>query len=56
MLDATYYLFHYQAKTVKSLIPNSKLTTIENGPLYLSRAMPQEFAEAILSFLSWAGG
>jgi len=55
VLDATHYLFHLQAKKVKSLIPNSKLTTIENGPLYLSRAMPQEFAEAILSFLSLTG-
>jgi pimeloyl-ACP methyl ester carboxylesterase len=52
VLDATYYLFHYQAKTVKSLIPNSKLTTIENGPMYLDRAMPKEFAEAIINFLS----
>jgi hypothetical protein len=40
------------AKAVKNLIPNSKLTTIENGPMYLDRAMPKEFAEAIINFLS----
>jgi hypothetical protein len=49
-------MFHLQAKKVKNLIPNSNLTTIENGPMYLSRAMPQEFAQAILSFLSLADG
>jgi hypothetical protein len=24
---------------------------IENGPIYLDRAMPQQFAEAVLNFL-----
>ena len=52
VLDATYYLFHHQAKEVQSLIPNSQLTTIQNGPMYLDRAIPKEFAEAILNFLS----
>jgi pimeloyl-ACP methyl ester carboxylesterase len=52
VLDATHYLFHHQAQEVKRLIPHSKLTIIENGPMYLDRAMPKEFAEAILSFLS----
>ena len=52
VLDATHYPFHYLAKEVQRLIPNSKLTIIENGPMYLDRAMPKEFAEAIMSFLS----
>jgi pimeloyl-ACP methyl ester carboxylesterase len=52
VLDATHYPFHYLAKEVKRLIPNCKFTTIENGPMYLDRAMPKEFAEAILDFLS----
>ena len=56
VLDATNYLFHHQAKEVKRLIPNSSLTTIENGPMYLDRAMPKEFAEAIINFLSSAVG
>jgi pimeloyl-ACP methyl ester carboxylesterase len=52
VLDATHYLFHDQANRVNKLIPDSKLTTIQNGPMYLDRAMPREFAEAILSFLN----
>jgi pimeloyl-ACP methyl ester carboxylesterase len=52
VLDATHYLFHDQANHVKKLIPNSELITIQNGPMYLDRAMPKEFAEAILSFLN----
>jgi len=52
VLDATHYPFHYLAEAVKNLIPNGRLTTIENGPMYLDRAMPKEFAEAIISFLS----
>ena len=52
VLDATNFLFHHQAKEVKRLIPNCSLTTIENGPMYLDRTMPKEFAEAIISFLS----
>ena len=51
VLDATHYPFHYLAQEVKKLIPNSKITTIENGPMYLDRAWPKEFAEAILNFL-----
>ena len=54
VLDATHYPFHYLAKEVMNLIPNSRLTTIENGPMYCDRAMPKEFAEAIISFLSSA--
>ena len=52
VLDATYYLFHYLAQDVADLIPNGKLTTIENGNMYLVRAMPKEAAEAVLDFLN----
>ena len=52
VLDAPGYPFHYLAKEVKNLIPDSCLTVIENGPMYLDRAMPKEFAEAIMTFLS----
>jgi pimeloyl-ACP methyl ester carboxylesterase len=52
VLDAPGYPFHYLAKEVKTLIPKCRLTVIENGPMYLDRAMPKEFAEAIMNFLS----
>jgi pimeloyl-ACP methyl ester carboxylesterase len=51
VLDATYYLFHRQAQEVKNLIPDSELTTIKDGTMYVDRAMPEEFAMAILDFL-----
>ena len=41
------------AEEFKRLIPESKVTIIENGPpVGVNRRMPKEFAEAILSFLS----
>jgi pimeloyl-ACP methyl ester carboxylesterase len=52
VLNAPGYPFHYLAKDVNNLIPDSKLTTIQNGPMYLDRAMPKEFAESIMDFLS----
>jgi pimeloyl-ACP methyl ester carboxylesterase len=39
------------AEAEKRLIPNSKVTIIENGPIDVNRLMPKEFAEAILNFL-----
>ena len=51
VLDVTYYLFHRQAQEVKNIIPDSKLTTIKNGTMYVDWAMPEEFATAILDFL-----
>ncbi len=39
------------AGKVRDLIPNSKLTIIENGPMDIDRVWPKEFAEAILNFL-----
>ena len=44
-------LFHSAAEEVKKLIPNIKLTIIENGPPRMERVMPKEFAGAILNFL-----
>jgi pimeloyl-ACP methyl ester carboxylesterase len=38
------------AERVKRLIPGSKLTIIENGPIDIDRVWPKEFAEAILTF------
>jgi len=51
VIDSPGYFSHHQAETVRGLIPDCKLTTIENGPMYLDRAMPKEFAEAIINFL-----
>jgi len=55
VIDATYYFSHNRIEALKNLIPNSRLITIENGPMYLDRGMPKEFAEAILSFLKSSG-
>jgi len=52
ILDATGFPLHSRSEVVHKLIPNSKLTTIENGPMYCDRAMPKEYAGAILDFLS----
>ncbi len=35
---------------IKKLIPRSKIAVIQNGPVYIDRVMPKEFAEAILTF------
>ena len=43
------------AEAEKRLIPNSKVTIIENGPSDVNRLMPKEFAEAILSFFECSG-
>jgi len=40
---------------IKKLISRSKITIIENGPVYIDRVMPKEFAEAILAFLENPG-
>jgi len=44
-------LGEYLQKRRRGLIPNSKVTIIENGPIDVNRLMPKEFAEAILNFL-----
>ena len=52
VMAATEDPFYAVAPRVKSLVPNSKLATIESGPLYVDRVMPREYAEAILGFLN----
>ena len=39
------------APEVKKLIADCKFTPIPNGPVYVTRMMPREFADAILGFL-----
>jgi hypothetical protein len=39
------------AEGVKKLAPHATFTVIENGPIYVDRIMPKEFAGAILDFL-----
>jgi pimeloyl-ACP methyl ester carboxylesterase len=51
ILTATGDPFYSGAEKVKNSIPGAKLTVIKNGPIYLDRAMPQEFAAAIMAFL-----
>jgi pimeloyl-ACP methyl ester carboxylesterase len=52
VLDATGFPLHSRSPVVQRLIPNSTLTTIENGPMYCDRAMPKEYAGAILDFMN----
>ena len=55
ILSATRDPFYLVAEKVKRLVPNSKLTIIENGSVHISRVMPKEYAQAILSFLNTPG-
>ncbi len=55
VVSATYDPFFSVAENVSGFIPESKLKIIENGPIYLDRAMPQEFAGTILEFLNSSG-
>ena len=55
ILDATGFPLHSRSEVVHKLIPNSKLTTVRNGPMYCDRAMPEEYAGAIFNFLSSGG-
>jgi len=43
--------FYVVAEGVKKLAPRATFKVIENGPIYVDRIMPQEFAGAILDFL-----
>jgi pimeloyl-ACP methyl ester carboxylesterase len=52
VLSATHDPFYSVAEEIKRLVPRSKLTIIENGPPWIDRVMPKEFAEAILDFLN----
>jgi pimeloyl-ACP methyl ester carboxylesterase len=51
VLATTYDPWLVFAEAEKKLIPDSKITIIENGPIDVNRLMPKEFAEAILNFL-----
>jgi pimeloyl-ACP methyl ester carboxylesterase len=55
VLSATHDPFYSAAEEVKRLVPKSKLTIIENGPPWIDRIMPEEFANAILDFLKASG-
>jgi pimeloyl-ACP methyl ester carboxylesterase len=44
--------WHVFAEAEKKLIPDAKITIIENGPIDVNRLMPKEFAEAILNFIN----
>jgi pimeloyl-ACP methyl ester carboxylesterase len=47
--------FCEEPEDAKNLIPRSKLTIIPNGPVYIDRVMPKQFAEAIVAFLKNPG-
>ena len=55
VLSATHDPFYSVAEDIKRLVPKSKLAIIENGPPWIDRIMPKEFAEVILGFLNAAG-
>jgi hypothetical protein len=43
--------FYVVAEGVKKLAPRATFKVIENGPIYVDRIMPKEFAGAVLDFL-----
>jgi len=51
VLSGTRDPFYPMAEEVSGLVPNSRLTIIENAPTDIDRLMPKEFAEAILDYL-----
>jgi pimeloyl-ACP methyl ester carboxylesterase len=55
VLSGTRDFFCAVVQDVKSLIPRSKITVIKNGPVFIDRVMPKDFAEAILAFLKDPG-
>ncbi len=55
VLSGTRDRFCPLVQDVKNLIPRSKITIIQNGPVYIDRVMPKEFAGAILTFLENPG-
>jgi pimeloyl-ACP methyl ester carboxylesterase len=55
VLSATHDPMCAVAENIHRLIPKSKLTIIENGPIDIDRVWPKEFAEAVLSFLNTTG-
>jgi pimeloyl-ACP methyl ester carboxylesterase len=51
IITATGDPFYTGAGRLQKSIPGAKINVIENGPIYLDRAMPREFAQAIINFL-----
>jgi pimeloyl-ACP methyl ester carboxylesterase len=47
--------FFVTADAVKKLVPAGKFTVIKDGPIYVDRTMPKEFAQAVLNFLESSG-
>ena len=51
VLTGTLDPFYPVAENIRRLIPNGKLTAIKNGSIWVTRIMPKEYAEAVLSYL-----
>jgi pimeloyl-ACP methyl ester carboxylesterase len=47
--------FYPVAEKIKTLLPYGKLKIIENGSIYVTRTMPEEYAEVVLDFLNKTG-
>ena len=52
VLTGTRDHFYPVAENIKRLLPNGKLTVIENGSIWVTRIMPKEYGEAVLSYLN----
>jgi pimeloyl-ACP methyl ester carboxylesterase len=51
VLSGTLDPFYPVVENIKKLLPNGKLTIIQNGSIWVTRVMPKEYADAVLSFL-----
>jgi pimeloyl-ACP methyl ester carboxylesterase len=55
VLTGTLDPFYPVAESIKKLLPKGKLTAIKNGSIWVTRIMPKEYAEAVLSYLNTPG-
>jgi pimeloyl-ACP methyl ester carboxylesterase len=55
VLSGTLDPFYPVAEKIKKLLPGGKLTVIASGSIYVTRIMPEEYAEAVLNFLNTPG-
>ena len=55
VLSGTDDPFYPVAEKIKMLLPNGKLTVIQNGSIYVTRTMPREYGEVVLSYLNTPG-
>ena len=55
VLSGTDDPFYPVAEKVKMLLPHGKLTIIQNGSIYVTRIIPEEYAKAVLNFLNQTG-